>query len=86
MKIGNQKIGSGNPVYIIAEAGINHNGDIDIAKEMIKYASKCGADAIKFQTLKADELFSRKVDDMPVFGTTASRFNDNGGVLHLVCP
>ena len=62
MKIGTKKIGSGNPTYIIAEAGINHNGDINIAKKLIKEASRCGADAIKFQTIITDELFSNKLN------------------------
>lgn len=45
-------------VYIIAEAGVNHNGDINLAKEMIDVAKKAGVDAIKFQTFKADKLVS----------------------------
>ena len=39
-----------NKTYIIAEAGVNHNGEIDKAKEMIHEAKKAGADAVKFQT------------------------------------
>lgn len=58
MKIGKTEIGPGNPVYIVAEAGINHNGDISIAKKMIEEAAKCGVDAIKFQTIISDDLFS----------------------------
>lgn len=42
-------------VYIIAEAGVNHNGDLNIAKKLIDMACNCGADAIKFQTFKAEE-------------------------------
>jgi len=57
-KIGKYEINITKPVYIIAEAGINHNGDIRIAKEMIKKASECGANAIKFQTFFPEELFS----------------------------
>jgi N,N'-diacetyllegionaminate synthase len=49
-------------VYVIAEAGINHNSDIQIAKKMIETASKCGADAIKFQTFTPDELFSELIN------------------------
>lgn len=43
-------------VFIIAEAGVNHNGDINIAKKLVDVASKAGADAVKFQTFKADKL------------------------------
>ena len=47
--IGKRKIGEGNPAYVIAEIGINHNGDIGIAKEMILSAKETGADAVKLQ-------------------------------------
>lgn len=42
-------------VFIIAEAGVNHNGDFDLAKKLVDMAVECGADAIKFQTFKAEE-------------------------------
>jgi N,N'-diacetyllegionaminate synthase len=45
-------------VFIIAEVGINHNGDIEIAKKMIDEAKKAGADCVKFQTFKAEEFVS----------------------------
>ena len=45
--------------YIIAEAGVNHNGSLDIAKRLIEVAVEAGADAVKFQTFKADHLVSR---------------------------
>lgn len=48
--INNKKIGQNYNTYFIAEAGLNHNGDIKIAKKMIESAYNCGADAIKFQT------------------------------------
>jgi sialic acid synthase SpsE len=47
-----------NNTYIIAEVGINHNGDINIAKDMILSAKECGADCVKFQTFKADQFIS----------------------------
>jgi N,N'-diacetyllegionaminate synthase len=47
-------------VFIIAEAGINHNGSIDLAKKLIDIASASGADAVKFQTFKADNLATKK--------------------------
>lgn len=45
-------------VFIIAEVGINHNGDIDIVKEMVDEAKKAGADCVKFQTFKGEEFIS----------------------------
>ena len=48
------------PTFIIAEAGINHNGNLATAKKMIKKAADGGADAIKFQTIIPEELFSEK--------------------------
>ncbi len=47
------------PVYIIAEAGVNHNGSLDAARKLIEAAAKIGADAIKFQTFQPENLVSR---------------------------
>lgn len=47
--IGNAKIGAGNPTYVIGEIGINHNGDIEIAKQLMLAAKQGGMDAVKFQ-------------------------------------
>lgn len=49
IQIGKKKVGDGHPTYIIAEIGINHNGSVEIAKELIKAASDAGVDAVKFQ-------------------------------------
>jgi N-acetylneuraminate synthase len=48
-----------NPPYIIAEAGVNHEGDMEIARRLIEEAKEGGADAIKFQTYKAETIASR---------------------------
>lgn len=48
-----------NKVLIIAEAGVNHNGDLEIAKHLIESAAEAGADYVKFQTFKADKLVSK---------------------------
>ena len=48
--IGGREIGAGRPCFVIAEAGINHNGDVSIATDLVEAAAAAGADAIKFQT------------------------------------
>ena len=60
IKIGNKFIGEGQACFIIAEAGINHNGDVSLARRLVDVAREAGADAVKFQTFKAEELVSRK--------------------------
>lgn len=47
-----------NQIFVIAEAGINHNGDINLAKKMVDAVKKAGADCIKFQTFKAEEFIA----------------------------
>ena len=49
-------------VFIIAEAGVNHNGSIELAYELIDVASESGADAVKFQTFKAENLVSKNAE------------------------
>lgn len=54
IKIGNRMVGDGHRVYVIAEIGINHNGDLDVARRMIDAAVHAGADAVKFQKRTPD--------------------------------
>lgn len=49
------------PVYIIAEAGVNHNGSLDMAHRLIDAAAQAGVDAVKFQTFNAEKLASKSV-------------------------
>jgi N-acetylneuraminate synthase len=58
ISIGGRVVGPGHPCYVIAEAGVNHNGDIGMAKQLIDHAIAAGADAIKFQSFKAEEVTS----------------------------
>lgn len=64
MRIDGKTIGDGSPVYIIAEAGSNHNRDIDTAFKLIEVAANSGADAVKFQTYSAETLYSKKTPTM----------------------
>ena len=59
--IGKKKVGEKNPVFIIAEAGLNHNGSINIAKKLIDNASLIGCNAIKFQSFLPNTRVSKKV-------------------------
>ena len=52
-------------VFIIAEIGINHNGDIEIAKKLIDIAKKCGCDAVKFQKRTVEKVYSKETLDSP---------------------
>lgn len=56
VKIDNKFIGGGYPTYIVAELGVNHNGDIKLVKKLIDKASEAGVDAIKFQKFKTEAL------------------------------
>lgn len=60
IKIDGKTIGRNFPPFIIAEAGLNHNGDLEKAFEMISVAKKAGVDAVKFQTFKAHEIIEDK--------------------------
>ncbi|MGQ9651964.1 MAG: N-acetylneuraminate synthase family protein [Phycisphaerae bacterium] len=55
-RIGPATVGDGSPVYVIAEAGVNHDGHIDAARELIHAAANAEADAVKFQLFSADRL------------------------------
>ena len=58
VKIGGKELGPGHPCYIIAEIGINHNGDIDLAKRLISVALAAGCDAVKFQKRTIDVVYT----------------------------
>ena len=77
--IGNKLVGDGHPCYIIAEIGINHNGDIDLARRLISVAVAAGCDAVKFQKRTVEVVYTpeelAKPRESP-FGTT------NGDLKH----
>ena len=73
VKIGKKLIGDGQPCYVIAEIGINHNGNLDIAKRLISVAVAAGCDAVKFQKRTIDVVYSAEELGRPresPFGTT----------------
>lgn len=60
IKIGSKNISYQSPVFITAEAGVNHNGRLDLALKLVDAAVKAGADAIKFQTFKAEQVVTKE--------------------------
>jgi N-acetylneuraminate synthase len=73
VKIGNKLVGEDQPCYIIAEIGINHNGDIDLAKRLISVAVAAGCDAVKFQKRTVEVVYTAEELAKPrenPFGTT----------------
>jgi N,N'-diacetyllegionaminate synthase len=63
--LGEKWIGAGERVFIVAEAGVNHNGSISLAKELIDVAAEAEADAVKFQTFKAETLTTAAAPKAP---------------------
>jgi N-acetylneuraminate synthase len=71
--IGNREISDRSPTFLIGEIGINHNGDIEIAKSLIEEAVKAGFDAVKFQKRTVESVYSADELDLPrqsAFGNT----------------
>lgn len=58
VKIGNKWVGSGHPTYVVGEIGINHNGDVDVARRLIDAAADAGCDAVKFQKRTVDVVYT----------------------------
>ena len=59
IRIGGVSIGESAPVWIIAEAGVNHNGDLGLALELVHAAKECGAACVKFQTFRSERIVTR---------------------------
>ena len=73
VKIGERWVGSGEPSFIVAEAGANHNRDLDLGKELIDVAADAGADAVKFQTYSAETLYSKKTPKFSYLEKTTTK-------------
>ena len=56
VRLGDREVGEGLACFVIAEAGVNHNGDLEMARRLMRVAAESGADAVKFQTYRTDEL------------------------------
>ena len=79
IRIGTRLVGDGEPPYVIAEAGSNHNKHFDTAIALIDAAADAGADAVKFQTFTADALVARTSDPI---ATLKDEFSKYGRTVH----
>ncbi len=75
LQLGNKNVGDGHPAFIIAEIGINHQGDVSIAKNLIQKAKECGADAVKLQKRSISRILTKSglemaYDNRNSFGKT----------------
>ncbi|MBI2901778.1 MAG: N-acetylneuraminate synthase family protein [Planctomycetes bacterium] len=68
LRIGGREVGPGRPAFVIAEAGINHNGSLDLARRLVDAAAEAGCDAVKFQKRAVRALLSREAYDAPYSG------------------
>jgi sialic acid synthase SpsE/sugar phosphate isomerase/epimerase len=74
IKIGDRLVGDGHPTYVIAEIGVNHNGLLALALELIDVAVDAGADAVKFQKRSLDKLYAKKYLDNANAGEKTLRY------------
>ena len=75
LQLGNKNVGDGHPAFIIAEIGINHQGDVSIAKNLFQRAKECGADAVKLQKRSISRILTKSglemaYDNRNSFGKT----------------
>jgi N,N'-diacetyllegionaminate synthase len=73
VKVGTREVGSGQPCYVIAEAGANHDRDLDVARRLIDVAADAGADAVKFQTYSGRALYSTKTPRFDYLGELGAK-------------
>jgi sialic acid synthase SpsE len=85
VKIGERVVGAGEPVLVIAEIGLNHNGYMGLAMELIDLAAAAGADAVKFQKREVDRCFTRAALDAPYAGRNSfgATYGDHKRALEL---
>ncbi len=79
--IGDHLVGPGHPTFIIAEAGVNHNGDVELAYQLIDAAHAAGATAVKFQTFRAKDGSTRNVQKV---GYQAANTGDDGSMYEMI--
>jgi len=74
VKIGDKLVGDGQPVFVIAEIGVNHNGSLAIAKKLIDVAASAGADAVKFQKRSLEHVYQKDILENPSIGEQSFQY------------
>jgi len=81
VRIGEHQVGGDAPCFVIAEAGVNHDGDMNVAFDLIDAAAEAGADAVKFQTFTAEMLVSKSAPKAAYQETTTSSMESHFEML-----
>ena len=81
IRIGKKEIGKDAPVFVIAEAGVNHNGDFNLALKLIDEAAEAGVDAVKFQSFKTENLILNNIEKAPYQKITTGEDETQFGML-----
>lgn len=79
--IAGKEISDHSPTYIIAEAGVNHGGDLELAKQLVDVAAQAGADAVKFQAFRTENLILEEVEKAPYQQQTTSNTESQSAML-----
>ena len=81
LKIRDKEISSDSPTFLIAEAGVNHGGDIEVAKKLIDLAVEAKVDAVKFQTFKTENLILTDIQKAPYQKETTGSLESQSDML-----
>ncbi|MBN2414766.1 N-acetylneuraminate synthase family protein [bacterium] len=84
IRIAGRTIGPDTPCFIIAEAGVNHNGRLDLALRLVDEAAAAGADAVKFQTYRTEELILADIEKAPYQQRTTDRREKQEEMLRIL--
>jgi N-acetylneuraminate synthase len=84
VNIGGRLVGAGEPCFIIAEAGVNHNGDMKLAHQLIDEAKKAGADCVKFQSFVTEELITPDAPKAEYQVVTTGQPGSQHGMLKML--